>query len=381
MTARLDRERAELRDVVASFLGRTQDMTAVRHALEQGYDRSVWARMAGELGLTAVGLPEEVGGTGESVSDLIVVTEELGRQLDPGPFVPSVVLGARVLLAAGADSEWTERVIDGSSTISVALPGHHGPHGRKHDPVSVRVDGDCVLVDGTVRDVLHGDSVDDLVVVADTDGGPTLLRIATDAPGVTVTAIASVDLTRPLADVVFDGAPAELLGRPGAAEHVMMPVVRSARIAVAAELVGVAQGALDLTVAHALHRQQFGRAIGSFQAIKHALVDVMMDVEACRTAVRRAAEAVDAYDPEAEQLSLLCQAVSSDAAMQAGKAAIQVHGAIGFTWEHDAHLYLKRAMSGAQLFGSARENRRRLAGLLLDQKTTRVADPATPGRK
>lgn len=364
MNVDVEREREELREITRGFLSTAQDLAAVRQSLDEGYDRKVWQRMAGELGLTAVGLPESLGGTGESLADLVTITEELGRHLDPGPFIPSVVLGARILAATEADNEWLESVINGEKTVSVDIPSLTSS--PSSESIEASVHGDKVSLAGVTRNVLHGDSVDDVLLVVKLSEGRTLVRVNTASEGVSVERLPEVDNTRPLSDILFNGAAGEVLGASGAADSLLETVLISARIALAAELVGVAQGALDLTVSYAKERRQFGRPIGSFQSLKHLLVDVMMDIEASRTAVRHAASAVDAHDPEALSLSHLCQAVASDAAIAAGKAAVQVHGAIGFTWEHDAHLFLKRAMSGARLFGTARDNRSKLAELLLD---------------
>lgn len=380
MSTELERERDELRNVTADFLAKAQDLGAVRRSLDEGYDRDVWRRMAQELGLTAVGLPESVGGTGESLADLAVITEELGRHLDPGPFLPSIVLGARVLAALDVDEAWIGDILAGKRTVSVVAP-EIASLGASNQ-LAARREGEVIVVEGIAENVVHGDTVDDYLLVVTMPEGLTFARLDVKAPGLHIETVASVDGTRPLADLTFTAVPVEILGEPGTAASVLGSVLVEARIAMAAELVGAAQGALDLTVAYAKERHQFGRAIGSFQSIKHLLVDVMMDIEASRTAVRHAARAVDANDPESCSLSYLCQAVASDAAMKAGKAAVQVHGAIGFTWEHDAHLFLKRAMSGAQLLGSARENRAALAALLLDNdKTGSASATATPGEK
>ena len=365
---RNDRERDDLRDVLASFLDRTQGLDVVRASLDEGYDRTVWSRLSGELGLTGVGLPASVGGSGEGVSDLVAITEQLGRRLDPGPFLPSIVLAAQALASAGGADDLLEQLAAGTATATMALQD-----GQTDLTVVGRHDTDGVVVDGSVRHVLHAGSADHLLLVAELPDGPTLVVLPTSGTGVLVTMVDAVDPTRPMGDVRLTAAPATVLGSPGGAADVLEPVMRLARVALASELVGVAEGALDLTVAYAREREQFGRAIGSFQSIKHLLVDVMMEIEASRAAVRAAAAAIDDDAVEALELSHVCKAVASDAAVAAGKAAVQVHGAIGFTWEHDAHLYLKRALGGARLLGSARDHRQHVATLVLDNATTATA--------
>ncbi|MDR6174678.1 alkylation response protein AidB-like acyl-CoA dehydrogenase [Nocardioides zeae] len=353
-------ERDELRSVVRSFLESAQDLAAVRAASRSGYDPTTWRRLTEELGLGAVGLPESHGGTGASLGDLVVVTEELGRLLDPGPYLPSLVLAGRLLTAAGGQEGLVAELAEGGrvATLVAAADGAVALSALERDG--------ALLVSGAAATVVHGASADDLVVVADLDGAPVVLLVPAGGPGVDVRPLPAVDETRPLAEVELTDAPATLVAGAAAAAQAVADMLCSARIALAAELVGVAQGALDLTTAYAKERHQFGRAIGSFQAVKHRLVDVMMEIEASRTIVRRAAEAVDEADPRAAELSHLCKAAASDAAVLAGKAAVQVHGAIGFTWEHDAHLFLKRALGAGQMLGSARDHRRRIAALLLD---------------
>ncbi|GAB3072115.1 acyl-CoA dehydrogenase family protein [Nocardioides zeae] len=353
-------ERDELRSVVRSFLESAQDLAAVRTALEHGHDAKTWTRLTGELGLGAVGLPESHGGTGASLGDLVAVTEELGRLLDPGPYLPSLVLAARLLTAAGGQEDLVAELAEGRRVATFVAAADDGT------PLAAREQDGALVVSGVAPAVVHGATADILVVVADLDGAPTVVLVESGAPGVEVQPLPAVDGTRPLAAVRLTDAPATVVAAGAAARAALAETLCSARIALAAELVGVAQGALDLTTAYAKERQQFGRAIGSFQAIKHRLVDVMMEVEASRTLVRRAAEAVDEADPRAEELSRLCKAAASEAALLAGKASVQVHGAIGFTWEHDAHLFLKRAMGASRLLGSARDHRQHIAALLLD---------------
>ena len=352
-------ERDELRSTVSTFLHRYQDVAVVRDALDHGWDPGIWGRMTGELGLGAVGLPESHGGTGESLADLVVVTEELGRALDPGPFLPSVVVAARLLAELeGHDSLVTSLAAGARVATLIVATGRQGrPVARRHDAT--------YRVSGRVDDVLHATTADTLLVLAELDVGEALFLCTPDAPGLTVHPLPVVDQTRPMADLEFEDVELELVAGVEETSRAVAVASRSARVAVAAELVGVAQGALDLTTAYAKQREQFGRAIGSFQAVKHRLVDVMVEIEASRTIVARAAAAVDEGSPDADELSHICKAVASDAALAAGKAAVQLHGAIGFTWEHDAHLYLKRAMSGAHLLGSARDHRQRLAAMIL----------------
>jgi alkylation response protein AidB-like acyl-CoA dehydrogenase len=207
---------------------------------------------------------------------------------------------------------------------------------------------------------------DDLLVLAGTDAGPSLFRVPRNAEGVSTTALEVLDETRPLADVVLRDAPAELIGEQGSGTEPLAAALRRLRVLVAAEQVGSAGRILELTTDYARTRSQFGRPIGSFQAIKHLLADAMLEIEAAKTAVLHAGWAFDHDQPDLEVISRLCLAVAGDAFLGIGKAAIQAHGAIGFTWEHDAHLFLKRATSTRQLFGSSDEHREAIAAAILD---------------
>jgi alkylation response protein AidB-like acyl-CoA dehydrogenase len=369
MSITFGREQKELQSVVAQFFARSHDLAAVRVATDSpdAYDREVWRRMAGDLGLQAVGAPEEAGGTGESMLDVIAVTEQLGRALDPSPYLASIVLAAQAVLRAGGDPKWLDDLVSGTSTATLAVTEGTDPVGTAL-ATTAEGDGDDVRVTGTKRLVLHGAHVDDIIVLAAHPSGPTLVRVHRDAPGLTVTALDAVDRTRPVADITLDDAPGRVIGAAGEGREVVEQVWARARVALAAEQVGAASAALDLVVAYVKERHQFGRPLGSFQSLKHLLTDVMVEIEASRTAVLHAAGAIDAGDADALILGHMAQAVAGDALMLAAKACTQAHGAIAFTWEHDAHLYLKRATGSFQLLGTPRHHRAAIAALLLDDR-------------
>jgi alkylation response protein AidB-like acyl-CoA dehydrogenase len=368
MSTSLGREQKELQTVVAQFFSRSHDLAAVRVATDSadGYDRAVWRRMADDLGLTAIGLPEEAGGTGESMLDLVAVTEQLGRALDPSPYFASIVLAARAVHLAGGSEKWLEDLVSGTTTASLAVTETADPIGSVLDTVAVG-DGSDVRVTGTKRFVLHGAFVDDLLVLASHPSGPTLVRVHADAPGLTIAALDTIDRTRPVADLDLQDVPGVVVGEPGDGQRVVDAVWARARVALAAEQVGAASAALDLVVAYVKERHQFGRPLGSFQSLKHLLTDVMMEVEASRTAVLHAAGAIDASDADAQILGHVAQAVAGETLMLAGKACTQAHGAIAFTWEHDAHLFLKRATGSLQLLGTPRHHRAAIAALILNE--------------
>ncbi|MBC7593153.1 MAG: acyl-CoA/acyl-ACP dehydrogenase [Kineosporiaceae bacterium] len=352
----LSNDQVQLKDTVRKFLETQLPLTSVRASSEsdEGFDRKIWARMAQELGLHSIGLPEAVGGTGDSLLDQVVVMEQLGRALDPSPYLTTIVLVARALAEAGDAGEHLNALVSGERTASLALSA---------GATACETAGDWKVF-GSSRQVLHGGLVDDLMVLAETAVGPTLLWLGVG--DVSVTTLDTLDLTRPLADLTFNSAPATVIGEPGRGQEVVDTVLARASVALAAEQVGGASRALEMATAYAGEREQFGRPIGSFQSIKHLLADVMMEVESARAAVLYAAWAFDTGDAEAQQLVHLCQAVASEAYLKSAKACIQVHGAIGFTWEHDAHLFFKRASASRQLLGAPQEHRERIAAALLD---------------
>ena len=379
----LSDDQVELKATVRKFLEAQLPLVAVRTTVESevGFDRQVWARMAQELGLHSIGSPEEYGGTGDSLLDQTVVVEELGRALDPSPFLPSIVLVSRALVEAGGAPDWLESLISGEVIASLALLEGSGTWGSLELATTARPSSSGWAVTGDKRFVLHGHLVDSFLVSADSAEGPVLLRVDRDAAGVTCRPLKTLDLTRPLSDVSFADSPAVLVGAPGQGRDILGHVLARAGVALAAEQVGGAERALEMATAYARERVQFGRPIGSFQSIKHLLADVLLELESARSAVQYAAWAFDTRQPDAVELSHVCQAVASEAFVKAAKASIQVHGAIGFTWEHDAHLFFKRASGSHQLLGTPVEHREALAVGLLGAPERRgsVSGAAEPG--
>ncbi|MEV4258791.1 acyl-CoA dehydrogenase family protein, partial [Spirillospora sp. NPDC049652] len=321
-----------------------------------GLDRALWRRMAGELGLQGLAVPEAHGGSGFGVRELAVVFEEMGRVLYCGPFLATVGLALPALQAAGA-TRLLPGVADGSTIATLAWTedGHWSA-----PPAMSWEDG---VLSGTKTFVLDG-HIAELVLVAARHGGTTaLFAVDGDAPGLTRTPLPTLDQTRKLARLDFDRVPARLLTGDGDAA-----LARARDVAVAllaAEQVGGAERALEMTVDYVKVRKQFGRAIGSFQAVKHRCADMFVRVESARSAMLNAAEAADTGTPgELAVATALAKAFCSDAYFHVAAETIQLHGGIGFTWEHDAHLYFKRAKASQELFGPPAEHRRRLAGLV-----------------
>ncbi len=376
----LDPEQIALRDTVRALLDRHCTGEHVRKAVElpEGHDLELWRRMARELGLQGIALPEDHGGSGAGFVELAVVLTELGRAAAPGPFFSTVALAAPALLRSGderACTTWLPGIADGDTTATLAV--FEARTGWSLDPVTAdpvtadpataaRAGSDGWRLTGGKDFVSDGADVDLLLVLAGTDDGPALFAVPADAPGLHRTGHETFDLTRRLASVTFQDTPAQLVGAAGGGLDIVRDTLDRAAIAQACEQVGGAARCLDTATEYAKNRVQFNRPIGSFQAVKHILADVLVDNESAGSAADYAAWAVDHAPDEVPRLAALCKAFASDAYLAAAKASIQVHGGIGFTWEHDAHLHLRRATSSAQFLGSPDMHRERLASHIFD---------------
>jgi alkylation response protein AidB-like acyl-CoA dehydrogenase len=368
-------ELAELRSSVRDFLAAKSAERQVRAAIEteRGYDEDLWRQMASPLGLTGLALPEEYGGDGFGFTELQVVLEELGRALTPSPFLASVVLAAGAILAAGdeaAAQAYLPGIAAGKITAALAVAESAGRWSFDRLTATARpaADGDGWLLTGTKQFVLHGATADLLIVAAHTEAGPAFLAVqsahrpgatATDiadsshAIGVTRTPLRTLDLTRPMAALTFTDTPAALIGLAGAAGPALDAVLDRAMTALAADQAGAARACLEASAAYARERHQFGRPIGSFQAVKHKCADMLVKVELAQAAATEAARAA-AGDPDAAplpQAAAVAHAVCSESLMFVAAENIQVHGGIGFTWEHPAHLYFRRAKASQLMFG------------------------------
>ena len=370
-------ELAELRDSVRDFLAAKSGEQQVRAAIEteRGYDEDLWRQMAGQLSLPGLALPEEYGGDGFGFTELQVVLEELGRALTPSPFLASVVLAAGAILATGdevAAKAYLPGIASGQTTATLAVAESSGlwsfdqltTTARAAGPDAGTGDGDgdggSWLLTGTKQFVPHGATADLLIVAAHTQAGPAFFAVkpgtAHDtAPDTTLarTKLRTLDLTVPMATLTFSDTPATLIGAAGAAGPALDAVLDLAMTAVAAEQAGAARACLEASAAYARERHQFGRPIGSFQAVKHKCADMLVRVELAQAAATEAARAA-ARDPEAAplpQAAAVAHAVCSESLMFVAAENIQVHGGIGFTWEHPAHLYFRRAKASQLMFG------------------------------
>jgi alkylation response protein AidB-like acyl-CoA dehydrogenase len=358
-------EQAQLRTAVRKFCAENLGEAAVRRLMESDvrFDPAVWRRLGTELGVLGMAVPEADGGVGGSLVDQAVAVEEFGSALACGPLFGTVYLAIPALVACPpgpARDEILAALADGERTAAFAVADHAGAF----DPSRVTVTVHADRVTGTAHRVVDADAADVIVLAAKGSDGIGLYAVeATDTTG---TPLVTMDLTRPQATVVVDGAPARLLAGPAEAERVITHALQVGAALLAVEQVGAAQHLLDLSVQYATSRLQFGRQIGSFQAIKHKLADMLVDLEHARSTAYHAVWALTDGSDDPALAASIAQAVCSAAFSRIAADTIQVHGGIGFTWEHQAHLYFKRAATDAALLGSAEQHRSRVADLVLD---------------
>ena len=359
-------EQDELQRTVRRFVQDKQPMPAVRQVMgtEAGYDPAVWRQMAGQLGLQALGIPEEYGGAGCGHVELGIVLDELGRALYPGPFFSSAVLAAGTLLACGdeaAKKELLPGLASGEIIGTTAWVEDSGQWDVAEVAMQATRSGDDYVLTGRKDFVTDGHIADLILAAARTQTGPSLFAVTADAPGLSRTALPTLDPTRRLARLDFADVPARLVGTDGGAEPGLVTALQLAAAALAAEQIGGADQCLEMSVAYAKERAQFGRPIGSFQAIKHKLADIHIEIELAKSAVRHAAWLADHQASELPAAASLAKAYASDAYWHAAVETVQTHGGIGFTWEHDAHLYYKRAKTSQVLLGDPACHRELLA--------------------
>lgn len=357
--------RGTVRDLLRDRSG-WMDVLA-RTESDEPYDDALWAAVAGELGLAGLLIPEERGGEGATAREVAVVLEELGRGIAPAPYVASAVVATGALLACGAETpadKVLSRLSSGEAVASLAVPATTAPEGPHPGAVAARRDGDQLALSGTVTSVLAGDRADVFVVPAALDGAPYLVVVDSADGGVTRSRATSLDLTRPVADVTFDGATGRVVAEPGRAEGPCRYGLRVGAALLASEQLGVAEQCLETTVEYLQTRRQFGRSLGSFQALKHRVADLWTEVNQARSAARYAAACAAEGSEDLPVAAALAQAHCGEVAVHVAEECVQLHGGIGFTWEHSAHLYLKRAMGSAMLLGAADQHRRALAELV-----------------
>jgi alkylation response protein AidB-like acyl-CoA dehydrogenase len=359
-------EQQELRATAARFLEEKSSSAIVRQLMETetGFDEGTWKQMA-DLGWFGMAVPEAYGGLGFGFVEITVLMEEMGRRLLPAPYLSSVILGANAILNAGTEDQRKELlpgIADGTTRATLAFVEPSG----KWDIDGIRLEaassnGGWTLT-GDKSYVLDGHTATLLIVAARTAPDEvSLFTVDPEADGVTRTRLETLDMTRKQAKISFAGTPATLLGERGAGGEALRKTLDQAAAALAAEMVGGAQQCLDMATQYAKERYQFGRPIGSFQAIKHKCANMLMEVEMARSAAYYAGWAA-AEDPDELPLAAsLAKAYCSDAYFHAAAENIQIHGGIGFTWEHDCHLYFRRAKSSEIYLGDATYHRELVA--------------------
>ena len=362
-------EQEELRRTVRQFLDKTSPETDVRRlmATEPGYDADAWDRMADELGLLGLAIPESRGGAGAGFTELGIVAQEMGRALFCGPYFSTAVLAATALLEAADDAaqrSWLPAIAAGELVATVAIPGTLASGGAADSAVAAREAADGWVLDGAAGFVLDGHVADLVLVPAVIGEGISLFAVWGPAPGLARTLLPAFDATRKYARLDFAATPATLLGTAGGAAPALARVYDLGCVALACEQVGVAERALDMARDYALLRTQFGRPIGSFQAIKHKLADVLLEVEAARSAAWYGLWAADARPDQLPVVASIAQATCSAAAYLATAENMQVHGGIGYTWEHPAQLYFRRATTSRMWLGDPAGHYERLLSRL-----------------
>jgi alkylation response protein AidB-like acyl-CoA dehydrogenase len=351
-----DEVETDLRGSVRDMLATRSPVSRVLANIENGeaYDAATWRTLATEMGLAGIAIPEQFGGGGASLREAAVVLEELGRAVTPVPFLSSAVVATSALIKV-QEADLLAKLAAGAAVAALALPFSTRP-GEAAPSVSA-VDG---RLTGRVTSVADGMAATVLLVLAQ-DG---LYAVDATAEGVARVMTVSLDLTRPLADITLDDAVGQRLASGEAAAAVVNQALTIGAALLASEQLGVAEWCLDTTVEYAKIRHQFARPIGSFQAIKHRLADLWVDVTQARAAARHAAHCAATGDADLPVAASIAQAFISPVAVKASEECIQLHGGIGMTWEHPAHLFLKRAKADAIAFGTADRHRLALATLV-----------------
>lgn len=378
-------EQQMIRDTAEAFLAKVSDSEAVRKAMatEEGFDPEVWQRICTEMVWPAMHIPEAYGGMGLGYVELVATLEQMGRYLLCSPFYSTVCLAANALLVAGSEEQkahYLPRICEGELTGTLAYTGAGGRWDAAAVAAICRRDGDDYRLDGTLRYVPDGHTADLLVVAARAEGsegaeGISLFLLPADTKGVTRQWLPTMDQTRKQAQIELKNVAVtadQRMGDEGGAWSQLSRIIDLATVAVAADQMGGAQQALDISVEYTRERVQFNRPVASFQAVKHKAADMMLKAEAARSAVYYAAcVAQEALfgGPLADELpeaASIAKAYCSDAYFFNAGTALQLHGGVGFTWEYDVHLYLKRAKSTETFLGDGAWHRERVAALLLD---------------
>jgi alkylation response protein AidB-like acyl-CoA dehydrogenase len=362
-------EQEEFRSVLRRFLADRSPTTEVRRLMETdaGWERAAWQRLNGELGLTAVLIPEAQGGQGFGFGELGIVLEEAGRALLPGPLLATSLATCAILNAGTAEQQAAllPGIAAGDTVATLAAAEKEGCWDGAATRLTARETAGGWRLDGSKSFVPDGHTADLMLVLArvpgsEGDQGLSLFTVVGDAPGLRRRALRTLDPTRKLARLEFEQVPAMPLGAIGEAAAPFARTMVQAAVLLANEMVGGAERLREDALAYAKLRFQFGRPIASFQAIKHKAADMLVDVELAKSAAYYAAAALDAGDDDVAAVASLAKAAAAEAYLQTAIHAIQMHGGIGFTWDNDTHLWFKRAKSSEVLFGDAHAHRERM---------------------
>ena len=359
MSTALSAEQSDLRQTVGDLLDARSPEPAVRRAIdsELGYDPSLWGELA-SMGLLGLCIPEEHGGTGAGAAELAVVAEQMGRALMCGPYLSTAILTPHLLLALDNPAECADvlpAIARGEMITAVAFAETGSARPPEHPSTIAEQTGSDWSITGEKAYVLDAALARRIYVQAESASGPAIFAVDVGAPGLTVSPSTTVDATRRQATVTLRDTPGRLVGP----ETALAAALDRAGVALLAEQAGGALHAAQMAADYARTRYQFGRAIGSFQAIKHLCVDMLLEAQSALSAARHVAAAFDAGEADRLADLALAQAYCSDAFVSVAADNIQAHGGIGFTWEHPAHLYLRRARTDAQIFGDPAWHRER----------------------
>lgn len=370
-------EQEMLRATARRFLDDKAGFDVVRDLMEtaEGFDEGLWQEIAAQ-GWQAMAIPEEYGGAGFTFLEQAILMEEMGRTLFPTPYLSSIVLGADLVLTAGTEAQ-KQTILPDVASGELRLAVAHLESDGRWDATSIELtatsEGGGFVLEGAKSFVIDGHTADSLIVVARSDPsssgseGISLFVVPADADGIESKRVETMDQTRKQAEITFAGVrvPATaILGEPGSGWSSLQETLQRAVVALAFEQVGGAQQCLDMSVEYAKARIQFGRPIGSFQAIKHKCADMLVAIESARSAAYYAGWAASVGDEDLAIAAPLAKSYCSEAYSHAAGDNIQIHGGIGFTWEHDAHLFFKRAKTDELLFGAPADHRAALADAL-----------------
>jgi len=374
MDLRLNEVQIDLQESARSFLAEQFGPDEIRAGMSSplGYDEGLWRKIAEELGWAAIHIPEAYGGLGLGQVDLVVLLEAMGEALLCAPYFSTVAVAANTILELGNENqkqEWLGSIAEGRCTATLAFAERSGRWDADGIETTATPDADGFRLNGHKAWVVDGHSSDWLFVAARAPGssgtsGLSVFALRPETEGLSTKVLPTMDQTRKLAEIELNDVRVEaraLLGDAGAAWPGLRRNLDLTAIALAAEQVGGAQRCLDLSVAHAREREQFGRPIGSFQAIKHKCADMFVEIEAARSALYYAACIADDESDDLSTNASLCKSWCSETYFHAAAECIQIHGGVGFTWEYDPHLHFKRARASESWLGDPAHHRERLA--------------------